>query len=309
MTRSGTSPLLLCVGDIDMDIIIKVPHPPGRDQKVDGKRVAQSAGGMAANVAVGARRLGTRTRMLGAVGDDAMGRDALAALEREGLDLVHVATRRGAATFFCIIMVDDEGEKSLIKAVSPAYLPLPEDLKPEAFAGVDHVHLTFTRHELAAKALKRARAAGATVSLDLEAADVPSDGGRVADLVRKVDLLFISEQSRSEVERRMGPLAAGAGRTIVTTRGRLGARLERGPEVLEVAGHAIATTDTSGAGDAFAAGFLHARLAGAGDLMALQFANAAAALSTRAYGAQAGLPVRREVDDFLEHRTRERSNA
>lgn len=308
MTR-GAPPLLLCVGDIDMDIIVKVPRPPGRDQKVDGRRVAQTPGGMAANVAVGASRLGTRTRMLGAVGDDAMGRDALDALAEEGLDLDHVATRHGAATFFCIIMVDDEGEKSLVKAVSPAYLPRPADLAPEAFEGAGHVHLTFTEHDLAMTAVARAREAGASLSLDLEAADVPEDGGRVAELVRAVDLLFISEQSRGEVERRVGPLAVGAEKTIVTTRGRLGARLERDGRAHEVAGHEVQVTDTSGAGDAFAAGFLHARLAGADDRAALHFANAAAALSTRAYGAQAGLPVRAEVEDFLKFTRRERSDA
>ncbi|SFQ03837.1 carbohydrate kinase family protein [Tranquillimonas alkanivorans] len=306
---TGGRPLLLCIGDIDIDIVVKVPRPPGRDQKVDGKRVAQSAGGMAANVAVGASRLGTSTRMLGAVGDDAMGREALDALTHEGLDLSHVATRHGAATFFCIIMVDDEGEKSLVKAVSPAYLPRPADLTPAAFAGVDHVHLTFTEHELAAEAIARAKSVGASVSLDLEAADVPADGHRVAELVAGVDLLFVSEQSRSDIERRIGPLVVNKGKTVVMTRGRLGARLEDGDRVLDVAGHAVPVTDTSGAGDAFAAGFLHARLSGADDTAALHFANAAAAISTRNYGAQAGLPVLQEVEDFLKYRTPERSDA
>ena len=107
MTDLPASPVLLCVGDIDMDIIIRVPRPPGRDQKVDGERMAQTAGGMAANVAVGASRLGTATRLLGAVGDDAMGREALEALGREALDVDHVVTRHGAATFFCVIMLID----------------------------------------------------------------------------------------------------------------------------------------------------------------------------------------------------------
>ena len=66
---------------------------------------------MAANVAVGASRLGTATRLLGAVGDDAMGREALEALGREALDVDHVVMRHGAATFFCVIMVDDDGEQ------------------------------------------------------------------------------------------------------------------------------------------------------------------------------------------------------
>ena len=93
------------------------------------------------------------------------------------------------------------------------------------------------------------------------------------------------------------------------TRGKLGARLENGTLVVDAAGHAVQVTDTSGAGDAFAAAFLHSRLAGAEDTAALHFANAAAAISTRDYGAQAGLPARHEVEDFLKLRAYERSNA
>ncbi len=300
-----TKPLLLCVGDIDMDIIVKVPRLPCRDQKVDGVRVAQTPGGMAANVAVAASRLGTLTRMLGAVGDDAMGREALAALTLEGLDLAHVATRKGVATFFCIIMVDAQGEKALVKALSPAYLPQPDDLTAAAFRNVAHMHITFTRPELALKAIEMARQAGATVSLDLEAADVPEDGGRVRQLVDCVDLLFISEQSRAEAEHRIGPITATGDRTIVMTRSSAGARVERGPRLLEVAGHRVKVTDTSGAGDAFAGAFIHARLGGADDASALRFANAAAALSTGAYGAQAGLATRAEVEHFLDQQAKE----
>lgn len=292
-------PLLLCVGDIDMDIIVRVARPPGPDQKADGRRVAQTPGGMAANVAVGARRLGTHVRLLGAVGDDAMGREALAALGSEGLDLAHVVERAGVPTFFCVIMVDAQGEKSLIKVLSDAYLPRPEDLTPAAFRDVAHVHLTFTEPGLARRSVGLARQAGARLSLDLEAADLPADPSTVVELVRAVDLLFVSGQSRQEIERRIGPLDPSDG-TIVTTLGGGGARLETGWGVREVAGHRVPVTDTSGAGDAFAAAFLHARLDGATEADALRFANAAAALSTSAYGAQAGLPRREAVTRFLD---------
>jgi len=298
-------PLLLCVGDIDMDIIVKVPRPPCRDQKVDGVRVAQTPGGMAANVAVAASRLGTQTRMIGAVGDDAMGREALAALTLEGVDLAHVPTLEGVATFFCIILVDAQGEKALVKALSPAYLPRPGDLTAVAFRNITHMHMTFTRPELALKAIAMARRAGATISLDLEAADVPEDGGQVRQLVDSVDLLFISEQSRAEAEHRIGPITATDGRTVIMTRGSAGARVERGSHMLETTGHKVELIDTSGAGDAFAGAFIHARLGGADDASALHFANAAAALSTRAYGAQAGLATSAEVKHFLENQAKE----
>lgn len=292
-------PLLLCVGDIDMDLIVRVKRPPGRDQKVDGTRVAQSGGGMAANVAVGASRLGTRARIIGAIGDDATGRDALAVLETEGVDHKFVAVRPGEATFFCVIMVDDEGEKSLIKILSPAYLPRPDDLVASAFEGVSNVHMTFTRWELAEQVISLGRAAGATISLDLEAADLPDAGPYIADLVQSVDLLFLSEHSRREVEGIIGPLGSKEDQIVLTTLGDRGAMLEKAEFRCVLPGHQVDVVDTSGAGDAFAAAFLHARLNGAELESALSFANAAAALSTRAYGAQAGLATSEEVAAFL----------
>ena len=298
MTGSSR-PLLLCVGDIDMDLIVRVKRPPGRDQKVDGTRVAQSGGGMAANVAVGASRLGTRARIVGAVGDDATGRDARAVLETEGIDHSFVAVRPGEATFFCVIMVDDEGEKSLIKVLSPAYLPRPDDLVPSAFEGISHVHMTFTRWELAERAIALGRAAGATVSLDLEAADLTDAKPNLTNLMQSVDLLFFSEHSRQEAEGLIGPLEMRKDQIVLTTLGERGAMLEHSGSQWVVPGHPVDVVDTSGAGDAFAAAFLHAQLGGAELQSALTFANAAAALSTRAYGAQAGLATSKEVAAFL----------
>lgn len=292
-------PLLLCVGDIDIDLIVRVSRPPGRDQKVDGTRVAQSGGGMAANVAVGARRLGTSARIVGAVGDDAFGREALAVLAAEEVDHAFVPVRAGEATFFCVIMVDDDGEKSLIKVLSPTYLPRPDELMPDAFQGVSHVHLTFTRRELAERAITLARSVAASVSLDLEAADLPEAGAYLPDLIGSVDVLFFSENSRLEAERLHGPIEPLRDQVLLTTMGDRGAVLERAGRRLAVPGHQVKVVDTSGAGDAFAAAFLHAWLGGSVPEAALAFANAAAALSTRAYGPQGGLARSDEVATLL----------
>ncbi|MEM5476941.1 carbohydrate kinase family protein [Pacificibacter sp. AS14] len=302
-------PVLLCIGDIDMDIIITVPAPPGKDQKIDGKCVARTAGGMAANVAVGASRLGTVTRLLGVVGDDEMGREALSALNYEGIDLTHSQVRVGVPTFFCVVLVDAEGEKSLVKAVSPAYLPQVSDVKAASFDGVTHVHMTFTKPDLAFAVIAQANAAGASISLDLEAADVPDDCGDVTKLIESVDLLFISENSRKAVEQRIGCQLASACRSIVMTRGPYGASVEQHGEIYEVSGHTIDVVDTTGAGDAFAAAYLHYILSGSNAVKALQAANIAGALSTQAYGGQAGMVSKTQIEEFLLAQKNEIDNA
>lgn len=287
---------VLCVGDIDMDLIVSVPRLPGTDEKVHGRRVATTPGGMVANVAVGLARLGAAARMLGAVGDDAAGAEAVAALRADGVDVAHVVRVPGAATFMCVILIEPGGEKSLVRLESPAYLPGPEDLTDAAFAGVRHVHLTYGDPALARAALARAKAARATVSLDLEAADLPDAPDALRRTLEAVDLLFVSRRSREAAEALLGALPAATRARIVTTLGAGGARIEgAGRPAVEVVGRPVRPVDTSGAGDAFAAAFLHRWLEGAEPGAALAFANAAAALSTQAYGAQAGLPAEAAV--------------
>jgi ribokinase len=254
---------------------------------------------MAANVAVGATRLGTPARLVAATGDDPMGEEARAALAREDVDVSGVAVRRGAATFFCVILLDGSGEKALVRAEGAAFLPDPAELSPEAFRGVAHVHLIHPRAELLARTRTLAHEAGATLSLDLEEADIPAGDDALEALVDTVDILFLGARSRAAVERRLGGLQPRDGRMILTTRGAGGADLEAGGRRLQVPGHALRPVDTLGAGDAFAAAFLHAWLAGQGPTDALAFANAAAAHATQAFGAQAGLARPGEVAAML----------
>ena len=190
-----------------------------------------------------------------------------------------------------------------MRVESPAYLPCPADLTDAAFSGVRHVHMTHGDPALADAALARARAAGATVSLDLEAADLPDAPDALRRVLEGVDLLFVSRRSREAAEALLGALPTVTSALIATTLGASGARLEgAGRAPAEVGGRPVRPVDTSGAGDAFAAAFLRRWLEGAEPAAALAFANAAAALSTRAFGAQAGLPTEAEVRTALADR-------
>lgn len=293
-------PRLLCIGDLGMDHVLHVPHLPGRDEKIGGTPMARGPGGMAANVAVGATRLGTPARLVAAAGGDAMGREALDALRSEGVDVSSVTVRPDATTFYCVVLLDESGEKALIRAEGAAFLPVAADLSPAAFDGIAHAHLIHTETELFRRAQTLARQVGATLSLDLEATDIPADGDRLAELVAGVDILFLGTDSRAAVEARLGPVGTMVGQMAVTTCGARGAELEWGAhKPVRVAGHPVRTVDTLGAGDAFAAAFLHLWLGGHAPRAALDFANAAGAIATLAYGAQTGMARADAVKRFL----------
>src|SRR5258708_7056113 len=108
------SPLFLCIGDIDVDVLIRVDRLPTRDGKVNGDLIQRVPGGMAGNVSMALARLGARVRVLGRVGDDGEAALALDGLGRAGVDTAFVVRLSGVRTFSCIGLITPDGEKSLV---------------------------------------------------------------------------------------------------------------------------------------------------------------------------------------------------
>jgi len=290
---------VLCIGDTDVDLFIEVATLPGFDQKIDGRLVARTPGGMAANVAVALARLGTPARLSSCIGDDADGHFAYAKLAEEGVDLRRVRTLAGTRTFTCLVFLGPSGEKALVRLPTGAYLPDPATLDPRDFADVAHVHLTMGRPAVTRRALALAREAGCTVSLDLEESDLPAETVPVVEALRTADLVFVNERTHRALEARCLGSARG-GLPLVMTMGARGSRYRAAGTSVDAPGIAVQPVDTTGAGDAFAAAFIHTHLLhGMPPAAALAFANTAAALGTRAIGAQTALPGRDEVEEHL----------
>ena len=293
-----TAPGFLCVGDIDVDVLIGVDRLPTRDGKVNGRMLQRVPGGMAGNVAVALARLGARVRVLGRVGDDAEAAFALDALAAAGVDTGFVARLAGVRTFSCLALLTPDGEKSLVKLMTEAYRPEAEDLVPAACEGVAHIHLTSVGDAaLCRLVVAMARDAGASASLDVERADCPADPAALRAAVAGFDILFCNTESRAALDEVSQTPLAQLVPAVVTTLGAQGARIEAGGAAIHAPGIAVAVADTTGAGDCFAAACLYARIA-RGDAWpaALRFANHAAALSTTGLGAQSALPTLAEVE-------------
>lgn len=298
-----TSPLFLSVGDIDVDVLIQVDRLPTRDGKVNGALLRRTPGGMAGNVSVALSRLGARVRILGRVGDDSDGEFALRRMEAAGVDTSFVAHLAGATTFSCIGLITPDGEKSLVKLMTPAYRPSAEDLSDRVSRGVSHIHLTSVGDpDLCRRVVEAARSVGAGASLDIELADCPSDASDFFDAICGFDLVFCNSESRQAVDAMLGGRLTEAVRSVVTTRGASGAEVETEGLRLFSPGFAADVVDTTGAGDCFAAACLYGRVVECYDWSeALRFANRAAALSTTGLGAQSALPTAAQVLESLSH--------
>lgn len=292
------SPRIVVVGSTNTDLVVTVPHFPARGETVLGGDLRQVAGGKGANQAVAAARMGANVTFIGRVGDDDYGRQARASLEAEGIDTAYLSVTPGVASGIALISVQARtGENSIVVAPGANALLTPEDITAagEAFktAQVVVVSLEIPLETVLA-AVSLAHALQRQVILN------PAPARSLPDqLLSRVDLLVPNEKELQVLGTVEQLLAAGVG-AVVTTLGAAGARLESKGISLGVAAPRVVAVDTVAAGDCFT-GALAVELARGTELpQAVQFAVVAASLKVTRHGAQAGMPMRREVIEALD---------
>jgi sugar/nucleoside kinase (ribokinase family) len=231
--------------------------------------------------------------LIGRVGDDAAGRDIAEGLRAEGVD-ARLATDRARATGTCVVLVEPGGERSMLPdAGANAGLevaPLPEDTTHVHLAGYALLH---PGSRPAARAmLADASARGLTVSVDPSSAAPLARAGAATFLewIQGVQLLLPNRDEAAVLTGMPDPKAAARALTahageVVVKLGPQGALWTDGTTQLRAPAVDVQVADTTGAGDAFAAGLLAARLAGAAPADAL---GAACALAAEAVAREGG---------------------
>jgi len=292
-------PTVVVVGSVNADLVVSVAELPRAGETVTGGTFARHGGGKGANQAVAAARAGARVAMVGAVGADDLGDEALRELADEGIDVAAVARLDGVPTGVAAIVVDERGE-NFVAVASGANAEIDasvvEDAVPRLIGrGSDGVVLL--GHEVpepaVAAGIRAGREAGWRVVLN------PAPARRLADELEGVVLTPNAHEARAltgeeDVEAAARALAARTGAPVLVTLGADGALLLDG-EAERLPAPAVEVVDTTGAGDAVN-GALAAELAAGRPLReAARFAMAAAALSTRTPGARAGMPRRDDV--------------
>ena len=106
-------PVVVIVGSVNVDLVVATERLPCRGETVLGSRLERYGGGKGANAAVAAARLGAEARLVAAVGDDALGQDALTELGHERVDIEGVTTVSEEATGAALIVVDGSGDNQI----------------------------------------------------------------------------------------------------------------------------------------------------------------------------------------------------
>lgn len=297
---------VVVAGEMNVDLILTgVDSLPAFGTEMRAQGVSQVPGSSSMICALGLARLGDTVRFAGRVGDDDRGRYCVAALRDAGIDTSAVIVDGAHATGLTVAL-SGATDRALVTFPGAIAELRGADVPDALLRGAAHLHVSsyFLQTRLQADItalLVRARAAGLTVSLDPGFdPDERWDAG-LRDVLRLVDVFLPNAveacalAGTTDVEAALRHLAA-LGPTVVIKQGRDGCIALHGERMLRVPSFHVHAIDTTGAGDNFNAGFLHAWLHQRPLDTCMRWAAACGALSTRALG---GTTAQARPDDVL----------
>jgi len=287
-----------------VDHLIVVPAYPAFDTKVRFTDYKKSAGGQTATAMVSLQRLGLKTAYAGRFGSDEAGAFGRETLEKESVNLDFAQTIEGASNQVAFIIIDARSGERTIIWDRDERLSYDADEAPIELASRGRVlHIDAHDPPACAAMARAARDAGTIVTADI---DNIYEG--LSELLPLIDVLITSAEfphrltgisdpraSLIETKARYGCPIVGA------TLGAEGALIYVDGQFVESPAFAVpgGCRDTTGAGDAFHAGFIYGMLRDDDLETCMKLGNAVAALKCRALGGRAALPTKSELKEFL----------
>lgn len=274
------------IGSVNIDIVARVARLPTPGETVTGAELNRFPGGKGANQALAARRLGADVQLIARVGDDASADEALSLLRDGNVDLTECRSVAGTATGTALIAVAPSGENHIVVAPGANRLLTPDDLQ-----GVDADALICQLEVPVPVVVRAAETYRGFFCVNLApAAEID------VTVLQRADLVVVNETESSWYGRSLDACSG----MVATTRGAGVATLELdGRVIAEAKPPVVDVVDTTGAGDTFTAALVLALVEGQAPADALNFACAAAAVSTTTRGAQPSLPGRKSVLKYL----------
>lgn len=304
---------VLVFGSLNVDLVCRVAAIARPGETVLAPDYEQLFGGKGANQAVAAARVlggADRVAMVGAVGDDELGKAVAGNLAKEGIDIAGLQT--APARTGCAFISIDSGGENAITVASGANARLDASALPDGLLGSSSVLVLQMETPLAASlaAAERARDKGGRVVVNLAPVPAQLDADDLAGLLPLADYLIVNESELAAAAGLSGiggdepgalatALAARFGLVVIATLGAKGALVAGGDGVDAIPALTVEPVDTTGAGDTFvgvfAAGLCNKLAAG----QAAEQAVVAASLACRRVGAQSAMPTAAEIEQTL----------
>lgn len=293
---------IVAIGRINIDIIMQVNRIPAKNEHVTSRSGFISSGGSASNFASQTARLGVGTGIIGCVGNDLYGQQALKELASAGVDTsaVLVLGNHPTGVFF---LAEQRNKDRVVISEPGANRFLEKHVTEEEYITKSSVvHLAGSFPMMTERVQEMTTANGIVFSFDPGRAAQSLD---FKSVLRRTDLLFLNQKELRDyfkitpTEKALKNFAKTIPGIVVVKKGNKGAIATDGFEYCTSQVFDVSVVDTLGAGDAFAAGFVTAWTRSERIEQALHVGNAVAALTITKKGAQNGQPTLDEAARLL----------
>ncbi len=300
--------MIVGFGALNLDKIYKVDKIPGKDEEGYVKSLEMHPGGSAANTIVGLARLGVRTGFIGKVGSDEEGRILVSDFEREGVDTSAIIKSEGRSGT-AMIFVDEGGYRAIL--VDPGVNDTIEfrEINLEIVERARLIHLTsfICKNGLESFESQKKIAEIARAEISFDPGMIYIEKG-LKELEPIINNSAIFLPNRGEIESLMNLDFRDAAREIISMgcrvvaikMGEEGCYVTNGKEEHEIQAFPSKVVDTTGAGDAFNAGFIYGYVNGLSLKDCGRLGNWVASRNIQKVGARTGLPRRSELQEFLD---------
>ncbi|HIW88827.1 MAG TPA: ribokinase [Candidatus Ligilactobacillus excrementipullorum] len=294
------------VGSINLDTNLRVKRMVKPGETIHAKEHYSAGGGKGANQAVAAARAGAQTTFIGAVGNDAPGKQMLELLKNEGINLTGIATLANESTGQAFITVDDEGENAITiyAGANFGFGPAEIEAQSDLITGSDFVIAQFeTPIPATTKAFEIAQAAGVKTILN----PAPGEDQISADLLKVTDMItpneteaetitgirVVDEASAKKAADRLHEMGVAV---VIITIGAKGAFYDYEGTSELVPAFKVKAVDTTAAGDTFIGAMSSVLKPDFTNLKdAILFGNKASSMTVQRYGAQPSIPYKKEI--------------
>ena len=299
---------IVVIGSINMDLVNQVKTHPLPGETIHSLGITYNPGGKGANQAVAASLVGGDVTMIGAVGTDPFGIELIASLERYDVRADSILEIEGTSGM-AFITVDLAGENSIILSAgangkvseSDVDAALPVIIEAGAVLLQNEIPL-----ETTLRALREAHKAGSTVYFN------PAPAIKLStEVLSLINVIILNETEAEEItgihvenelkaqQAALKLLEAGVDTVVLTLGSKGSLHLNKDGHLILTPAFKVQSVDTTAAGDTFIGTFAVANESGMSLEDALKFASAAAAITVTRKGAQASIPNRQELEQFL----------
>lgn len=299
-------PDILVIGSMNADLVVRVPRFPQPGETISGEDLQIIPGGKGANQAVAAARQGASVAMVGRVGNDNFGAGLIANLKHNHVDTSHIQLDTRSATGTAIIVVNADGQNSIVLSPGGNGKVSPADVSNVSFPDYKLLLLQLEIPlETVLFAAREAKANGLRVLLNpAPACPLPEDLISLPDFIlpNETELSLLTHSPVNDyasAENAARILLERGAQGVIVTLGANGALIVLDGQITPVNTYQVEAVDTTAAGDAFIGGFATGLLQGKALEEAVRYGCACGTLATTKSGAQPSLPSREDVEKFV----------